>query len=95
MNLFASPYVPFRGNVSYWADKVMLSITVPLLIGLIVFVLDASRLCAWVIRKLSEATLRWPKELIEEYKAKGNMKEEDLNDWLTIELIIALTKTVS
>jgi hypothetical protein len=66
------------------------------LIGLIFFVVDATRLCYHFIVQLSQKPSQWPPETLEKFATKRGMSAhpDDLSEWLDIRLIGERTQVV-
>jgi hypothetical protein len=67
MLMLGLPGTPYRGRVSQVTDRVLLILSVSLMITLIFFVVDATRLSLRFIKNLKEPETRWPPELIKRY----------------------------
>lgn len=98
---FGAPACPYRGQISRWADTIILVPTIFLMLVLIFFVVDATQLCAKFIELLKKET-DWSLTLtnlhhrIQEYlneREIGKM-EKEFDEWLDIKLIASRTEEV-
>jgi hypothetical protein len=58
--------------------------------------MDATRLCRWLIERLSEAPTRYPEATREHFQQlRGGLRNPDiLNEWLDLQLIAELTERI-
>lgn len=68
MWLLGLPNKPYRGDVSWWVDLLLLIASVASMIILIFFVVDATRLSLKFIRGLKGPTTHWPNEQTDPFK---------------------------
>ncbi|NIP22857.1 MAG: hypothetical protein GWN67_08320 [Phycisphaerae bacterium] len=103
MLMLGFPHTPYRGTVSFLADKLLLIFSVISLIILIFFVVDATTLSLKFIRSLKEPVTGWPKRLVDRFKddettgpgGARSLKETDgLAEWLDMKFIASHTETV-
>lgn len=82
------PHVPYRGELSKYADQIILIMAVSSLVGLVLIVTDVTRSFKQFINHLIERGSDWPKKTLARYATRREMKNpEDLNEWLTIRFI--------
>jgi hypothetical protein len=92
MQILTRPNTPYRGDVSWTVDLLLLLLSVISMIVLIFFVADATRLSLTLIHNLKEPKTHWPKELVELYgESKGS---HGLAEWLDIKFIASHTEAV-
>ena len=88
-------HVPFRGEPSYWIDKlVLLGFAVPMFVVLLFGVVDETRLCVSWIRWLSRTDLEWPEKTYKKYEDELNLPRQCLRVWLHVKVIAERTKVV-
>ena len=90
MSLFDAPFVPVRGFVSQWSDRVILWLAILLTSALLFVVLDASLVAARTIRQCIETIPVWPPAAVQACEEKRT----DLHARLTIRFIGRLTGVV-
>lgn len=66
--------VPHRGKVSRIADIVLFLSSTLLIIILIYFVVDATKLSLALVRSLKNPITLWPEELVNKYRAKNSIQ---------------------
>ena len=81
------PFVPYRGPISYWTDKIVLCFAALTLIFLIFFVVDAAQLCRKFIDNLNHAATKWPEETYREFEKQYGIHRHYLDEWIGVNLI--------
>jgi hypothetical protein len=94
LSLSDRPYDPARGNWSAWCNKLSLVFSVPLLIGLTYYVVDATRLCEAFVSHLRRRAIVWPPEVLERFRAERELQPDDARTWLPIRVIAMRTKAI-
>ncbi|WP_447975481.1 hypothetical protein [Nitrospira sp. Kam-Ns4a] len=83
--IWGFPFVPSRGQISFWVDRVLyFFVVVPLFLGLTVFVFAVSRHCVGFIQAVTLAPQNWSAPLL----------PDDLTSYLTIKLIAERTRVI-
>ena len=78
------PMVPFRGDIAYWVDKyVILGFSVPLLLVLTMFVLDATKHFSTFVEQLRD------------YLASKSLKSSSDNTWLNPDKIWEIIRLIA
>jgi hypothetical protein len=72
--LLGEPHVPYRGDVSYWADFWILRITVFVSTALTFYVADATILNRRLIHYLTVADTNWPPETFTEFRKRRKLE---------------------
>ena len=86
--LTGRPNVPFRGDWSGQASELITrGLAVPLLIILIFWVVDATRLSGELTAALSSCKTRWPKATLEHFGSRLNLLPSLVSEWLDIQVI--------
>jgi hypothetical protein len=88
------PYVPARGQLASTVDKVSLMLSIVAFLLLTFWIMEAVRLCRWVIEQLSEAHTRYPQACLDHFAERRNVPPDLLNEWLDLQLIADLTNHV-
>ena len=92
------PDAPYRGAVSNWTLILTLIASVGLMVALIFYVLDATRLCERFIRHLSTSFSKWPddkaRQAGEHKKGTKTVPPPPPADWRDIQLITKRTQAV-
>ncbi|MBN2473791.1 MAG: hypothetical protein JXB62_04245 [Pirellulales bacterium] len=89
------PHVPSRGDLSHGTAFGVTIGAVLVMITLVFFVLDATRICEKLLRKLAGTTPSWPPEGIRAVRERRKAADEDdLSELLGIRLIAARTAVV-
>jgi hypothetical protein len=91
------PFIPGRGDASFFLDKVAVMMTVISLIVVTFYVMDARRLCTRFIEILSLNGATWPTEKTEQFKKDDKLwklSSEEQNEWTTIRFIARRTEAV-
>jgi hypothetical protein len=92
--IVGSPVVPYRGDASFLADRMILFMSVVLLILLIFFVVDATMLSDRLIRKLGQGLPTWPTKSLERWSSNIAGIRKIPEEWLNIQLIARHTEVV-
>ena len=94
------PYLrPVRGELNDFLDQWFGRIELILYLVLTFFVADAIRLCCVFIQRLGDGPTKWPPVTLARFAedlggAKAGVREEDLDDWIDIQIIAARTAEV-
>jgi hypothetical protein len=94
VGIFGLPFVPYRGAVSRVADVAALTCSVGVLVALMFFVVDATRLCQVFGEKLQGPQVQWPWRVRTIFAAQRGMNPEDVEDWLDVKLIAERTELI-
>ena len=89
------PFVPYRGQISYWTNQFVLYFAVLTLIFLIFFVVDAAQLCKKFIDNLRHRTTKWPSDTYRKFEKDYGIHKDYLDEWIDVHLIGERTKVVS
>jgi hypothetical protein len=89
------PNTPVRGDLSIAINKIVLVLAGLSLIVLLFLVLDATRLCERFVRNLVDKTIRWPKPVLERWKEKRGLGEEEVRELLFVHLVADRTATIT
>jgi len=92
--LMRRPNRPVRGDWSSAADWGALTLGVLGLTALTFFVVDATRLCQSFIHALADRRTRWPSEARKRVADKREMRLEDMDDYLDMEIIADRSEAV-
>ena len=85
--LTGQPNVPSRGEWSALASMGTLFVAVPMLIILIFWVVDATRLSGRLTADLSSCNTEWPNPTIEHFREILELRPELVHGWLNIQVI--------
>lgn len=94
MILFGFPYTPCRGTSCFLINDAALIISVTLMMTLIFYVVDATRLCRRWVNCIAMKKVRWPDGTLTRIAAERNMNKENLDEWLGIEVIAERTAVI-
>jgi len=94
MSLFDAPFVPVRGTISLWSDRLILLLAILVTNTLLFVVLDASLLAGRTIRKCIESIPVWSPATLQAYARKRVTLETNLQAQLTVQFIGMLTGVV-
>lgn len=90
-----SPFVPARGALAWWTDKVVLFSSVFASIFLTFLVVHATRLCRTLVHGI-EAPTYWPIDCLRRFAVKNmGAAHEDLGPWIDMQLVTRVTTVVS
>jgi hypothetical protein len=91
-----SPYHPARGTLIFVLEYAIFFIAAVLFLFLSFWVLDAVRLCRWLIEQISEAHTIYPEPCLDHFASCHNWagQREALANWIDIQLIADLTEVV-
>lgn len=92
--IFGVPTAPVRGEVSWWADKVVLVLSLLGFLFLTFLVVDATRLCGQLINAAAEREPKWEPESLNQFATNANICEEALGEWMLVRLIAKRTEVV-
>ncbi len=88
------PNVPARGGFAFGMNGVIIFIAVLATIFLTMWVVQNARLCERLITRLSEKPSQW-NEIARRWAIRKNkVAPECVEDWLDIQLVVRLTKTI-
>jgi len=92
---FGIPFVPYRGDISFWVDKIVLLVfSVLPLIMLIFWVVDATKLSVWLISCISEKKTAWPEGPTRRFVRKLNIDPRYVNNCIAIRVIAEYSEVV-
>ncbi|EAR20442.1 hypothetical protein [Nitrococcus mobilis] len=91
---FGPPGRPYRGEISDLVDQGMLIISVGMMVALVFFVVDATRLAVRFIRQLADENQPWQREIIERPSQPHRVEETYLGPSLKIKLIAERTGVI-
>jgi hypothetical protein len=93
--VLGKPHVPFRGARAELFDRLALIASVSAITVLVFFVVDATRLCAQLVRTLASARSTWKLTgRVERVARERGLRLEDLSEYLDIEFIAERTEVV-
>jgi hypothetical protein len=92
--IFGVPTAPVRGEVSWWADKVVLVLSLLGFLFLTFLVVDATRLCGQLINAAAETEPKWEPESLNQFATNANIRDEALGEWMLVRLIAKHTEVV-
>ncbi len=95
MYWFESPTMPCRGSVCFQLNYLVLALSVMATTLLLLYVVDATRLCRRLIKIMIATGIRWPHDLLESEAARLGVEKSYLSEWLGIELIAQRTSVIS
>jgi len=96
--------VPSRGDIGFYADRLVLSLAIITFTWLLFYILHETRLCQHFIECLTKHSSKWPEGSIQEFAARLGLHDDaqdsaqdetGLPDWLTIQLFADRTQTVT
>lgn len=95
IHIFGRPFVPYRGDISFWVDKIVLFVfSVLPLIMLIFWVVDATKLSVWLISRISEKKTAWPEGPTRCFGRALNIDPRYVNDCIDIRVIAEYSEVV-
>jgi hypothetical protein len=94
MQIFGSPNTPFRGNVSFIVNNIILALSGVYMIILIFFVVDATYLCLGLAYPLIKINTRWPVKAMEEAKDDPDIESNDIAELLDVRFVTKLTEDI-
>lgn len=94
IQVWGGPFRPFRGSFSSAYDLVTVRLSVPLLIALLFYVVDAARLCRGMIEKLTKYESVYPPKAVARFAARWCLPEHLLDEWLDVQIVGQRTKVV-
>ena len=94
MILFGFPSTPCRGTSCFLINDTVLIISVAVMMTLIFYVVDATRLCRRWVNCIAMKKVLWPDGTLTRIASERGMKKENLDEWLGIELIAERTTVI-
>lgn len=100
--IFGFPVKPSRGDFAWWFDQVLLQTGIIAFLLLLFFVIDETRRCSALVKRLS-VTNRWPVATLERFGQVPGLEQmypnnaalaRYMDDWIDIDLIACRTETV-
>jgi hypothetical protein len=92
--LLGWPSQPHRGRISELMSLLSLALAVLVLVFLMAYVLDLTRLCERFTSALAASPTKWPSGLLKEWKQERGITPQCLDEWLDMRFIGKLTKQV-
>ena len=93
--IFGQPNTPFRGNVSFITNNIILALSSVYMIILIFFVVDATYLSLGRITgPLIKLHTVWPDDAFEDFKGDSEMENDDLAELLDVRFVTKLTEEI-
>jgi hypothetical protein len=93
IHMFGKPFVPYRGNVSFYVDRIAIFLAVPFFIVLLISIVDLTITSSRLIRRLSQLDVIWPKETTRNISKTINMDVSYLYEWIDIQVIVKISET--
>lgn len=88
ISVFGMPGLPYRGDVSWWVDRMILAASVVGLVGLIFIVTDAVRLCHIFTEALSRPTrTSWPDTIEKQVARDLGVDREYVAGWIDLRFV--------
>lgn len=95
VRIFGEPNVPFRGQISFLASKIVtVAFAVSMLTFLIVWAVDATVLSVWLTKALAGCKMEWPEKTKRYFAERLNLERELLEEWLDIQVIACQSTAV-
>jgi len=94
IKIFGPPNTPFRGNVSFIVNNIILVLSGVYTIILIFFVIDATYLCLGLTGPLIKINTKWPVRAMEEAKDDPDIEREDFAELLDVRFVTKLTEDI-
>ena len=94
IKIFGPPNTPFRGNVSFIVNNIVLVLSGVYMIILIFFVVDATYLCLGLAYPLIKINTKWPVKAMEEAKDDPDIEREDFAELLDVRFVTKLTEDI-
>jgi hypothetical protein len=89
---FGHPHDPTRGQISFWAYKVVTFLLILAILVLIFSVADATLLCGSLIKGFRKKGVGvWPARTLQEYSTRFGLPQSCLDDW--VDLVFASKRT--
>ncbi|MGY6276322.1 hypothetical protein [Methylomonas sp. MgM2] len=88
------PNTPARGEFAFIVNGLVLLLSVPVTIGLTMWVVQNARLCERFIHCLTEKPSRWNETAKEFAVNNKNIAGDCVEEWLDIRLVVLLTKSM-
>lgn len=92
--LFQQDTNVWRGVSSFKIGMALTMLPVVIMIFLIFFVTDATRLCICWIKAMGQKKLKWDEDMLNSFGAKLNVNKEYIEEWLKIQLIADRTHEI-
>lgn len=92
---FGPPFVPFRGAASQWAHFVSLFLSILAFIVLLFWVVDATSLAVWVIKKIGKGFIDWSENAKADIAQRFGIKAEGSQAWIGLEVVVKVTEIVN
>ncbi len=92
--LFQQDTNVWRGFSSFKIGMALTMLPVVIMIFLIFFVTDATRLCICWIKAMGQKKLQWDEGMLNSFGAKLNVNKEYIEEWLKIQLIADRTHEI-
>jgi hypothetical protein len=94
IQIFGPPNTPYRGNVSFIVNNIVLVLSGVYMIILIFFVVDATYLCLGLAGPLIQINTHWPIKAIEEVKDDLDIERKDFAELLDVRFVTKLTEDI-
>ncbi len=95
IHIFGRPFIPYRGDISLWVDRIVLFVfSVLPLIMLIFWIVDATKLSVWLISRISEEKTAWPESPTRCFGRALNIDPHYVNDCIDIRVIAKHSEVV-
>jgi hypothetical protein len=94
MELFGFPNTPCRGTACFTINNVVIFVTVPAMVVLMFYVVDATRLCRRWVDCIGHNKVYWSDEIFRRKPAIQHGDKENVGEWLGIELIARRTEVI-
>ena len=92
--IFGIPHTPSRGSWAWWINLFMWSASSILLGLLILFVVDAIRICTGFIHQFAGERTHWPAHVLKPLCEQRKLSPDLVGEWLDIRFIAERTKVV-
>lgn len=93
--IFGRPNTPFRGNVSFIVNNIILGLSSVYMVILIFFVVDATYLCLGRFTgPLIKLHTVWPDGAMEDFKGDSEMETDDFSELLDVRFVTKLTEDI-
>jgi hypothetical protein len=90
---FGMPFVPFRGTESNLSHIVSLILAIVSFIFLLFWVVDATSMAVWFIKKIKDGHGDWSEKMKSREADRFGIDARELNDWIGLKVIVKLTAT--
>jgi hypothetical protein len=93
--LSGDAFSPIRGDFLCRWDYPLLILTILALVTVTFWIIEVSRCCAWFIRRLSQASTRYPHTTLEHFKRQYAIDDDALvEEWVDLQLTADLTEPI-